>query len=314
MKSLELYLSYKCDQKCVFCSESSRMKKYGNRQPGQEELLAVMIRKRKEGYEHITFVGGEPTIHPSFLKILRSAKILGYRTLVITDGQRLARENFAQKALPLIDELVFSVHGPSEKIHDSLTATPGSFGNILKSLSIFKEAAHCPEVSISSVLTRDNFFGIEELLRLFSSYSVVRHFLISNLTPNETEPISKYLERVVRLEQIRAKAPEWVRLAQQHGRDVRFLGIPACVLGEVFPYSADFHQELSLSSGRTRILREHGLDLEDSRRYGPQRMRAFPDLCCHCSLKGKTCLGVSNVYIQHFGAGELNPVSILLER
>ncbi len=314
MKSLELYLSYKCDQKCVFCSEASRMEKYGNRQPSQEELLAIMIRKRKEGYEHITFVGGEPTIHPFFLKILRSAKILGYRTLVITDGQRLARESFSQKVLPSIDELVFSVHGSTSKVHDFLTQTPGSFNNIMRAVMGLEKIKNSPEISISTVLTKDNFLDIERIIQEFTGSPVVKHFLISNLTPNEKEPISEYLGRVVRLGQIRAKAPEWVRLAKQYGRDVRFLGIPACVLEEVSPYSADFHQELSLSSSRTRILREHGLDLEDSRRYGPQRMRDFPDPCCHCSLKEKTCLGISNVYAQYFGAGELNPVSALLGR
>ena len=77
---------------------------------------------------HLT--GGEPTIHPRFIDVLKLAKKLGMRTSVGTIGTMLKRPQFAEACLPYLDEALFSIHGPDAETHDALTGREGSFEQV----------------------------------------------------------------------------------------------------------------------------------------------------------------------------------------
>ena len=66
----------------------------------------------------------------SLLSPLMLAKKLQMRTSIGTIGTMLSRREFAQRALPYLDEALFSLHGPSAEIHDSLTRRKGSFERV----------------------------------------------------------------------------------------------------------------------------------------------------------------------------------------
>lgn len=311
VKSFELYMSYACDQDCIFCSESSRMGRFGRDSLSYQEMLDLIIQKKRAGYEHLTFVGGEPTIHSSFIRILSAAKRLKYQTLLITDGQKLARADFAAAVLPLLDELVFSLHGPSPDIHDALTRTPGSFDRIMRAITLVEKTRRKPFSSTSTVVTQTNFLHLEPLVDLALARSGIRGCLISNLTPNENEPIERYLDQVIRLKSLPELFERLVRVAEDRRKNIRFLGFPTCALGLAKIFSADFHLDREL--GGERMIRERGLQLEDSRQYGPRRGRFFPKGCENCVLRDNQCLGLLSGYYNRFGASELQPVRRLNE-
>ncbi len=305
VKSFELYMSYACDQDCIFCSESSRMGRFRRHSLSYAEMIGLIVKKRREGYEHLTFVGGEPTIHPFFLKILAAAKRLRYRILLITDGQKLASGNFASDVLPLLDELVFSLHGPNSNIHDSLTRRRGSFNRIMKAIEFVGHSKKSPLTSTSTVVTQENFKELESLLHLLGAETAISGHLISNLTPNEDQPVEEYAKRAVRICEMRDLAGNLIRIAESHEKNIRFLGFPACIfegIENARKYSADFH----MINGE-RSMRENRLNLEDSRDYGPRRMRFFPPVCNPCSLKQKGCHGLLKTYYDCFGDSELMP-------
>ena len=75
--------------------------------------VATVLRTHAEkGVRAVHLTGGEPTIHPRFIDVLSLARKLGMRTSVGTIGTMLAREDFAARALPDLDEALFSLHGP----------------------------------------------------------------------------------------------------------------------------------------------------------------------------------------------------------
>ena len=63
-KRLEFHLTYTCPQACVFCSEEDRMAAFKEHPVSLREAVTVLSAKRKEGFDHVTFTGVEPTIYP----------------------------------------------------------------------------------------------------------------------------------------------------------------------------------------------------------------------------------------------------------
>ena len=90
MNRLEFHMAYVCTNRCVFCSEKDRMRRFRRYPITRRAVERVLKEKREEGFQHVTFTGGEPTLFPRFWQVLRFAKDLGYRTLVITNGSALA--------------------------------------------------------------------------------------------------------------------------------------------------------------------------------------------------------------------------------
>ncbi len=278
------------------------MRQYQKHPLSYKEMIETVTRKRREGCEHITFVGGEPTVHPDFLKLLSASKRLGYATLLITNGVKLSEEAFSAKALPLLDEIVLSVHGSNSKVHDDLAQAPGSFEKLWKALELIEKSEKKPFVLTNTVVTQKNFGDLEKTIDVLTRRPAVRHCLISNLAP-DGNALSRYLEQVVKIEELGRLAPRLVNLGQRRGKIIRFFGIPLCSLGEAWESSNDLYWD-----SRTNVERatSHGqVALEDTWNYTPQRMRFFPDVCASCPVREKKCWGVFRAYHKHFGESEL---------
>ena len=302
VKRLEFHMSYVCNQDCVFCSESVRMRQYQKRPLSYKEMVETITRKRREGCEHITFVGGEPTVHPDFLKLLAASKKLGYATLLITNGAKPSELRFVAESLPLLDEIVLSVHGSNSKVHDDLAQSPGSFEKLWKALGLIEKAKKRPFVLTNTVVTQKNINDLVKTINVLAEHPVVRHCLVSNLAP-DGDALLHYDEQVVRISELGRLAPQLVEIARSRGKIIRFFGMPLCSLGEAWEASNDLYWD-----SRTNVERatSHGqVTLEDTWNYTPKRMRFFPDLCAPCPAREKKCWGVFRIYHKHFGESEL---------
>ncbi|MBI3288381.1 MAG: radical SAM protein [Elusimicrobia bacterium] len=301
IKRLEFHMSYKCNSHCIFCSESVRMAKYEDSPVTFAEMIRTVTRKRREGCVHITFVGGEPTIHPRFLDLLAATKRLGYSTLLITNGVRLASPDFCAKALPLLDEIVFSVHGHTPQLHDALARSPGSFLKVTSALKNIETFEKRPFVLTNTVVTRHNLGELPRIIEFLASFEAVRHCLVSNLAPDGSA-LKDYAEQAVRVGDIGALAPELAAIARARGVALRFFGMPLCVLGPQWRLSNDLHWDSRTNVERATV--DGKATLEDTWNYTPQRMRHFPSECEGCVMKGK-CWGVFKTYFDRFGGDEL---------
>jgi MoaA/NifB/PqqE/SkfB family radical SAM enzyme len=96
------------------------------------------------------------------------AKKIGYtRVQVISNGRMFAYDNFLNTAVSSgLDEITFSIHGHTEKLHDFLTNTPGSFNESLKGL---KNALKIKKliVNIDVVINKRNVKYLKDILDYF---------------------------------------------------------------------------------------------------------------------------------------------------
>lgn len=122
-----------CNQRCLFCLD--RYAQTG----GVLDLPFIrrdLARGRKKGLRRVVLSGGEPTVHPDFVKIVGLARELGYKHIqTITNGRRMCYPGFLSSAVAAgLDEITFSLHGNTPALHDRLTQVPGSFVQAVSAL------------------------------------------------------------------------------------------------------------------------------------------------------------------------------------
>ena len=299
MERLELHVTYHCPEKCMFCSEEHRMNTYRSFPVTWGRVAKTLRLHASRGVKNVHFTGGEPSIHPKFIDILALAKKLRMRTSLGTIGTMLSRWDFAQKAFPLLDEGLFSVHGPNAQIHDGLTRRKGSFETVSKAM---QHASLFPHFSLfaNTVLTQQNVDVLPDTV----SYLVeqgAKLIVISNTTP-EGAGEDHYKNLAVPLQQLRDIIPKTVERAQ----DVilRFFGVPMCILGEYFSLSNDLHWDprvtVEWQSQPNKVV------FDGIYSWKPDRRRVHVDACGVCRKK-EICMGVFDEFVQHFSIEELEP-------
>lgn len=305
-KYCDFLISYRCLNNCIFCSSYKPIKKFGAFPPlGFRKIKEALKRKKLEGYDHINFTGGEPTIHPYFLESLRLAKNLGLKVFVGSNGIKWADKNFCNKALPLVDEISLSLHGHNSKIHNLHTNNKESFQKLKQGLININQHPQNVLLIINIVVTKYNIDYLEEIIKFISQFKKVKQITISNIAPEGQASIN-FLKIAVRLTDLAARVKTIFELCNQKGITVRFFGIPICLLGEYKIYSNDIIWEPRLTLIRKK-LKNNRIFLTEIKDSLPTKGRIFTTKCQRCIYKD-VCGGIFKKYYQQFGDQELNPI------
>lgn len=305
---LAVELSYACEQRCVFCSESDNIARYRRAPIPAREIARALVTMRREGARVMFFAGGgEPTLHPDFLGLLRAAKTLGYRTFMITGGGRLADAAFASRALPMLDEVCLSVHGHTAELHDRLSGTPGSFQRLMRVLRNIRRHPRT-RLMTNTVVSRSNWDALESIVGFLADQKA-QTCRIAQMAP-EGRGAAGYAERAIRHEQWRGKVPALIRLARRKRARLMFDGLPMCALGSGWGLSADLERIPTLWLRRSSEL---GGIQSTEERSAEVRYRFKPSVCRRCAQTG-ACGGVFRPYAEAFGTEDLRPFRKQLRR
>jgi MoaA/NifB/PqqE/SkfB family radical SAM enzyme len=301
MERLELHLTYTCPERCSFCSEDHRMKKYQEFPVTWGRVATVLRTHAQRGVNGVHFTGGEPTIHPRFIDICRLAQKLGMRTSIGTIGTMLSREDFAREALPHLDEALFSLHGPSAEIHDPIAGREGSFERVTRAMRLARELAPGFGLFMNTVVCQDNVEALPETAALASELGV-QLLIVSNTTP-EGAGFDRYEKLAVPLETLARILPQVPERAAPGL--VRFFSVPMCILGEHGMLSNDLHWdprvtvEWQTAPGKVAFSGIYS--------WAPDRRRVYPEECGGCSRKS-VCMGVFDRYAELYSTEVLSPI------
>ena len=300
MKRLELHLTYTCPERCVFCSEEHRMQSYRPFQVTWGRVATVLRKHAARGIDSIHITGGEPTIHPRFIDVLRMAKKLGMRTSVGTIGTMLSKRDFAVECLPWLDEALFSIHGPDAQTHDMMTRREGSFDQVTEALRLSTEIKPEFNAFVNTVMTRYNVDKLPGTVALVEKLGA-KLIIVSNTTP-EGNAFDVYKDLAVPLADLKRILPNIPPILSK--ATVRFFGVPMCMLGDFQMYSNDLHWDPRVT---VEWRSEPGKVLFDGiYSWAPDRRRLHPDECEPCTLK-KVCMGVYDKYAELWPTVDLAP-------
>lgn len=154
-----------CNNNCIFCLDKECQD--GSVVP-VDQLTVEMGRGIGRGAVRAILSGGEPTLHPNLIDLIRAGRRLGYREVqVITNGRMFAYPQYLSDAIEAgLTEITFSIHGHTPHLHDWHTRTKGSFAQALKGLVNALRSGRIL-VSVDIVLTRRNHAVLPEMVSRF---------------------------------------------------------------------------------------------------------------------------------------------------
>ncbi len=162
---LVMNVTYVCNNHCTFCAVGTRTQLDGHPTRQREQLAHY----RAQGVVQVDFDGGEPTLNPELVPLVRHARALGYtRVNVTTNGRLCAYEAFAARLVNSgLTTLLFSIHGPDARTHAQNVGVAEAFDQTVAGVR------HCVRLAPAGVqlgmnvtITKSNVDLLGELAQL----------------------------------------------------------------------------------------------------------------------------------------------------
>lgn len=170
-------VSYGCNNRCQFCLDMNLF--WGDRFVALEEVERQILAGRAEGATRLILSGGEASIHPRFVDLVRLGREAGYeRVQTITNGRMFSYRRFLRDAVEAgLGEVTFSLHSHLEPVFEELTGIPGSFRQAMAGL---RAALATPGliVSVDIVINRANVAGLVDTVAFFADLGVTEFDLL----------------------------------------------------------------------------------------------------------------------------------------
>lgn len=83
-RNVYLYITERCQLRCEHCYMGERLDR-ALKMP-LDQITATLTTWRQMGGSKLTILGGEPTLHPDYIQVIRHAKRLGYEHMITTSN------------------------------------------------------------------------------------------------------------------------------------------------------------------------------------------------------------------------------------
>lgn len=168
-KRIDIKIGYQCNNCCRFCVQGNKRERCLFRE--KLEIIEDLTKARND-CQSVVFTGGEPTIHPDFLDLVKNAKRLNYQVIQIqTNGRMFAYKEFCRKTIVAgANEFSPAVHGHTAKLHDYLTNTKGSFNQTIQGIKNLKDLGQ--KVVTNTVITKFNYRYLPNIAKLLVDLGV----------------------------------------------------------------------------------------------------------------------------------------------
>jgi len=161
-RNVYLYISEACQLRCQHCY-------MGERLDSAKKMTLTQIEKnlmawRLMGGSKVTILGGEPTLHPDFVRAVRLAAHVGYeKVITTTNAQEPALKKFRQMSPDDLSYIQVSLDGGSARTHDAIRGE-GTFDTALATVrEIAQRGFDTRIICTVSQANREDAFQLLEL-------------------------------------------------------------------------------------------------------------------------------------------------------
>ena len=179
--SMEIEFSRICNFRCSYCyvPDSSE---YRN-ELSREEIKDVILQAKALGARKIIILGGEPSIYPHLVEMLRFLGREGLEIEMFTNGSGVDKALAAVLAEEKV-RVVLKLNSRDEAIQDRLAGKKGAFQIINKALATLQEAGYSsPDqfLAISTVICRQNIAELPAMWQWLREENIEPYFEV--ITP-----------------------------------------------------------------------------------------------------------------------------------
>lgn len=286
---LDVILGYDCNLACDYCTITPAMRA---RALPPERVLHELRRGRADGYDALSLTGGEPTIRPDLLGLVKAARTVGYDDVKLqTNGLLLAVPSNLRRLVEAgVSRVHLSIHTHRAERYDTLVRRQGSYALMCQGLAAAVESG-IPLVA-EVIMKADTYRDVVDALRWLHGHGVrAADLWFVSLTDGNASNLGS-MPRMTEVVPVMAEA---LAFARAHGMRVRSLHVPRCLLGDDHVHAHD------PGAARVRVVTpEATFELRHSRLTGQLHVPA----CAGCQWQ-EQCPGVREDYLRRYGDAEI---------
>jgi|GEM_PF-1078436 len=271
-KKANLNVGYSCNSHCIFCRQGKYEKGEWSHDKTTAEIKQEM-RKVIKSCQGIVFTGGEPTIRPDFMEIVKYAKTIGFETIQIhTNGRMFAYLDYCQKTIEAgANEFYLALHGHNPELHDFLTGAKGSFQQTVHGIRNLKKLKQ--EVITNTVITKYNYCHLPEIAELLISLGVDQ-YQFSFICP-QGSTFGNFEEIFLRMKQIEPFSKRGMELGIRAGKIVETELAPFCFMQGCGNINGNVEVETEMTGRKSQLANAYNED-------GKWRRKAVFPKCEQC--------------------------------
>ncbi len=160
--SVQLDLTYRCNERCIHCY----LDHDDHGEMNTAEILDLLEQMAAAGVFFLTISGGEILMRRDFFEILEYARKLMFCVKLKTNGVMIREEQAERLARAAIDSVQISIYSHRPEVHDAITKLPGSLKRSVEAAKLLRK--HGVRVFFADVLMKQNaadYHGVRELAR-----------------------------------------------------------------------------------------------------------------------------------------------------
>jgi MoaA/NifB/PqqE/SkfB family radical SAM enzyme len=304
-KQVEIQLGHMCNNRCVFCVSGQETALGRARALDTAPILAEISRARADGHTKITLLGGEPTLQPGFLDVVKHAVASGFSEIVIfTNGVKTAREAFIDEILATGGRFTWriSIQGATREAHERTTKKDGSFARIARTMEILHRKGE--RITVNMCVVSSNHASVSAFPDLLLPLGVeqlhldmIRPLDAGARTEDELRAmIPRYSDMVPHLVAMNEGFPE--------GFDLNIGNLPYCIA----PTLAHRIHHDGEPTVTIAVDGERKLSRPWDKYLVKRRDKVKVESCASCVFEGR-CSGVYEAYRRFHGTAELVPIT-----
>lgn len=162
--SATMELTYSCNEKCIHCyahyKENSNFEMLSF-----EKIQEILDELHEMGCVYISFTGGDPFMHPDFMKIFKYAREKGFICNIYTNAQFLySHQNLITDLIEYnVNAFYISIYGSTDKIHEEITQTKHSLEKTVFVINKIKDFGG--DVIANIMALKNNAFDVENIVK-----------------------------------------------------------------------------------------------------------------------------------------------------
>jgi radical SAM protein with 4Fe4S-binding SPASM domain len=161
--SINIEVTYQCNEYCKFCASNAGVP--ADNELNKKEIDRLLDEIISLQVTPVTITGGEPLLKKNLvLHMIERVHTAGLKPNLLTNGTLIDLEIARELKEAGIHSIQVSLDGANPEAHDAIRRKKGGFNQTLRGIGALKEASI--DVSISAVLTRENFDELNTLYRL----------------------------------------------------------------------------------------------------------------------------------------------------
>jgi len=217
-----LKLTRHCNNRCRFCCDTVF---WNGSNMDLDRVREKIAEGAQKGYQRLFLSGGEPTIHPDFLEIIRYGQSLGYVEIItITNGRRFYYPEFSRQAVEAgLTAVVVSVNSHDARTHDALVSVKGAFRQARRGIQNLRRLG-CP-VNLSAVVNQQNVHQLPDMVRAYKKWGAGAATFMQ-LIPNDRDWARSRQVIYYELETGRGPVRQALAVARDIGLAVEFKKFP----------------------------------------------------------------------------------------